>query len=982
MRLLIALLLTIGPLWGGSLDNPFFVFDNGAGRGELPLADQAQLIQETGFAGVGYSGAKNIPEMLQALDARGLKMFSIYVSADDPGLPEAVQQLKGRDTLILLTLTKQVADNDERAVALVQRAADEAARSNLRVALYPHYGFYVGKISEALRVARKAQRKNVGIVFNLCHWLREGEPSNASARLREALPLLYGVSVNGADTEGDWDRLIQPLDRGEFDVYGFLRTLTDLGYSGPVGLQCYNVKGDRRENLMRSMAAWRVFRVRMAGGDTTALPGTAPLTARGDLAAQMVGGINRYLDRETAAVLERRPAEPNRDDLRKMIGAVDPRLGPRLEIEALTVERPWVAQGAGYRVYAVRWPVLEGVSAEGLLLEPDRPPVARVVAIPDADWTPEMFAGLAPGVEPEAQLARRLAENGCQVLVPAIIDRRDTWSGIPGIRMTNQPHREWIYRQAFEVGRHIIGYEVQRVLAAVDWFASRQPQAPVAVAGYGEGGLLALYSAALDTRIDRTLVSGYFDGRREIWREPVYRDVWGLMREFGDAEMASLIAPRTLVVHATRGPEVAGPPPPTKERTTATPNGVLTTPPADRVRAEVERARRYFGGGARLEFTENREAALEALLGAKLRPAGPAPQDLRDHYEPATRLHRQFDELTGHVQMLVKQSPRRRAEFWAKADSSSPERWRETSRPYRDYIWDEVIGRMPAASLPANARSRLVYDEPKFRGYEVMLDVWPDVFAYGMLLVPKDIRPGERRPVVVCQHGLEGRPIDVADPNFESPYYHRYAVKLAEEGFVTFAPQNPYIGEDRFRIIQRKGHPLKLALFSFILGQHQRILEWLGTQPFVDPARIGFYGLSYGGKTAVRVPPLLDGYALSICSADFNEWVWKTTSVDAQYSYMLTGEYDMFEFNFANTVNYADLAALMAPRPFMVERGHLDGVAPDEWVAYEFAKVRRFYATKMNLPDRARIEFFNGPHSIYGQGTFEFLRKFLDWPRH
>ena len=91
------------------------------------------------------------------------------------------------------------------------------------------------------------------------------------------------------------------------------------------------------------------------------------------------------------------------------------------------------------------------------------------------------------------------------------------------------------------------------------------------------------------------------------------------------------------------------------------------------------------------------------------------------------------------------------------------------------------------------------------------------------------------------------------------------------------------------------------------------------------------------------------------------------------YSYMLTGEYDMLEFDFANVVNYSDLANLMAPRPFMVERGHDDGVAPDEWVAYEYAKVRRFYTTRMGMPDRTEIEFFNGPHTINGQGTFEFL---------
>ena len=84
---------------------------------------------------------------------------------------------------------------------------------------------------------------------------------------------------------------------------------------------------------------------------------------------------------------------------------------------AATVSTPaLVANGQSYKVYAVRWPVMEGVTAEGLLLDPDQPPVARIVAIPDADWTPEMLAGLAPGIEPAAQFARRLAENGCQVL--------------------------------------------------------------------------------------------------------------------------------------------------------------------------------------------------------------------------------------------------------------------------------------------------------------------------------------------------------------------------------------------------------------------------------------------------------------------------------------------------------------------------------------------------------------------------------------
>jgi hypothetical protein len=89
----------------------------------------------------------------------------------------------------------------------------------------------------------------------------------------------------------------------------------------------------------------------------------------------------------------------------------------------------------------------------------------------------------------------------------------------------------------------------------------------------------------------------------------------------------------------------------------------------------------------------------------------------------------------------------------------------------------------------------------------------------------------------------------------------------------------------------------------------------------------------------------------------------------------------MYEFNFANIVNYAELANLIAPRPFMVERGHSDPVAPDDKVANEYALVRWFYSY-MGIPDRTEIEFFDGPHTIHGVGTFEFLRKHLRWPRH
>jgi dienelactone hydrolase len=772
------------------------------------------------------------------------------------------------------------------------------------------------------------------------------------------------------------------------------------------------------------------------------LEGTKPLTAEGDLAAKMVEGIDRYLNRELAASRERREAGwkwdytpqsslPTTDNayrkrLRAILGVVDARVS-KVEVQyvATTDEPSLVAKTSKYEIHAVRWPVLPGVDAEGLLLEPKQKPVTLIVALPDADWTPEMFVGLAPGVPVNQQFPRLLAENGCRVLVPTLIDRSDTRSANPQIaRATNQPHREFVYRMSYELGRHIIGYEVQKTLAAVDWFTREQnwsrpasQHLEVGVVGYGEGGLLALYAKALDYRIRAALVSGYFGPREQLWQEPIYRNVWGLLRDFGDAELASMFEEFVMMdkeggipaahgalagyggifIEYARAPKIEGPPAPRDKRSGAAP-GKITNPTVDEVQHEFDRQKgrglsalaitpsniaisQFYGflkDGTDAEVVITTPNVPGAPVGLSYRTDPEArPIELRRHFDPAERQHRQFDQLVAFTQKLLRESEERRNEtFWSKLDTSSLDKYRASTEPLRKRFWEEVIGKLPDLTVPSNPRTRQVYDEPKWIGYDVMLDVYPDVFASGILLIPKDLKPGEKRAVVVCQHGLEGRPTDVVDPKKPGRPYHAFGAQLADRGYIVYAPQNPYIGGDKFRVLQRKGNPLELSLFSFIVRQHERTLDWLATLPFVDPKRIAFYGLSYGGKTAMRVPALLDRYCLSICSGDFNEWIYKNASYDFRISYIYSNEYEMPEFNLGNTFNYAEMAALIAPRPFMVERGHDDGVGVDEWVAYEYAKVRRLYAM-LKISDRTDIEFFPGVHEINGRGTFEFLDRHL-----
>jgi hypothetical protein len=361
----------------------------------------------------------------------------------------------------------------------------------------------------------------------------------------------------------------------------------------------------------------------------------------------------------------------------------------------------------------VRWPVLEGVTGEGLLLEPRSGVRASVIALPDADQTPEQLAGLATGIPPENQFARRLAGTGIEVLVPVLIDRGTHWSGHPDFGRTEQTHREWIYRQAFHMGRHVIGYEVQKVMAAVDWFSARPAgKGKVGVIGYGEGGLLALYAAAVDPRIDVTLVSGYFRSRQEVWAEPIYRNVWALLREFGDAELSTLIAPRDLIVEYSAEPAVSGH------------KGDLKTPAFTNVSAEFKRIDSLLRPGFQrrelLSEADGKPLQAGALptirlfarwldVPAPLAMTSDLPVDRRKRPDISERQRRQVNELETHVQQLVRNSEHVRDRFflykvapaladrtWTKElrhQTVSAQPFVEASKEYRRYFWEEILGR-------------------------------------------------------------------------------------------------------------------------------------------------------------------------------------------------------------------------------------------------------------------------------------------------
>jgi len=763
------------------------------------------------------------------------------------------------------------------------------------------------------------------------------------------------------------------------------------------------------------------------------LPGTARIDwPEADLSQRLMDGAHRFIDRKIAESEAQRgrawsrdfstpeayvrSVAPNRERFRTIIGAVDDRLPPAMERYGVDADLPLVTEAATFTVWQVRWPVVEGVWGCGLLVEPQGTPRGHVVLVPDSDELPEASVGLRGAwsarddTTPDHAPAARLAASGFTVIVPVTVSREKLITDDAQLAKSDQTHREWIYRQAYHMGRHVIGYEVQTVLAAVDWLeATHGPGAMIGVCGRGDGGQTALYAAAVDTRIDAVLVSDSFDSRQDVWREPIDRNVWGLLREFGDAEIAGLVLPRGLVIEclarsepsSDRGPGTAGAAaggpddfPPGK--------GVRRLPRLDTVRREIARvelggtlAAPTFVASDTGPFSETALEGFTTLLGAReLRPwAGETLVDRRGSFDPSARHLRYVREIEGHVQLLVRRADKTRDDrFLLKV---MPElaggRWSTDKRhpthdaakfiegagAYREQFHAEAMGRFDDPLMAPSPRSRIVAESDAWTAYDVVLDVYPGFFAWGVLVLPKNLAPGERRPVVVCQHGRNGVPLDLVNTN--NPAYNNAAAVLAERGFVTFAPHNLYRGEDRYRWLCRKANNVGTTLFSFIIASHDQITRWLAAQPFVDPERIAFYGLSYGGETAVRVPPILERYCLSICSGDFNQWTRKVAATDEPFSFMRTIEWEMPYWNLGQTFDYAEMSYLMIPRPFMVERGHHDLVGRDPWVAHEYAKVRWLYA-QLGLADRTEIEFFQGGHSMNLQRSVAFLHKHLRWP--
>ncbi len=264
------------------LDNVFYPFSNAVRLLEgdpEDLEDRVALIKEIGYYGLAGVGGNGYYEWREAMDKVGLEMPEIYIrmgidedhqATYDGELKNIIKDSKDRNLLITFVLYNDLdLDShlaDQVFIEGIQEIADYANPYNVKVAIYPHHALHGEKISHAVDMARAINRRNAGIAFNLCHYLKVEGSEGWRESIEAAFPYIFMVSIHGADT-GDtqkmgWDRLIQPLGEGSFDVYELVAFLRDKGYEGQFGLQCYTVELDFEEALTKAMETWKSFQER------------------------------------------------------------------------------------------------------------------------------------------------------------------------------------------------------------------------------------------------------------------------------------------------------------------------------------------------------------------------------------------------------------------------------------------------------------------------------------------------------------------------------------------------------------------------------------------------------------------------------------------------------------------------------------------------------------------------------------------------
>ncbi|SOE22494.1 Sugar phosphate isomerase/epimerase [Spirosomataceae bacterium TFI 002] len=263
--------------------NEFFTFLNMMDGDSISntLEHKITYIQSVGYDGVGINLQDSFEEVNEILNDYDFRSSIAYMKVDmdakdlDVSLKDYFKALKGSKAIVTPSFFSssgkysEVSDEgDNRVRELTIAIAQLARKGNLHVAIYPQYGYYVQSHNHASRLAREIAKLNIGYCFNLSQWLAfEGleERNHLMSELLESISKLKVVTINGANKvitkkSNPWKDYILPLGDGSYDTFELLDYLINkLGYSGPIGIQCEGLTGDKMQLAEDTMLVWKSY---------------------------------------------------------------------------------------------------------------------------------------------------------------------------------------------------------------------------------------------------------------------------------------------------------------------------------------------------------------------------------------------------------------------------------------------------------------------------------------------------------------------------------------------------------------------------------------------------------------------------------------------------------------------------------------------------------------------------------------------------
>jgi len=286
-----------------------------------------------------------------------------------------------------------------------------------------------------------------------------------------------------------------------------------------------------------------------------------------------------------------------------------------------------------------------------------------------------------------------------------------------------------------------------------------------------------------------------------------------------------------------------------------------------------------------------------------------------------------------------------------------------------------LLGPMPAP-VPPDLEVVEVTACDGYRREKIVFDSEETMAVPAYLLIPDDRRGAGSAVLAVHGHG-PGKSVVCGLETTEAPNGD-YAVQLVRRGHLVMAPDLRCFGEradwnppDHYACDTNLVHAVMAGSSPMTqnLWDLARALDVLADHPLVDPRRMGAAGLSYGATMTLLLAAWDDRVAAAVVSGFFSSWAeahkmpWNMCG-----SQVLPGMLGQLE--------HVDLAALVAPRPLLVETGTRDLLFPQAASEASVAEVRAVYS-ELGCSDRLVHDVFEGDHQWHGTLALPFLDRWL-----